>query len=52
MVSSTLQGDLGPDEILEGGGGGKEGAREGANYDGSASHYGVSNSYAPGRFRL
>lgn len=52
MVSSTLQGDLGPDEILEGGGGGKEGAREGANYDGSASHHGVSNSYAPGRFRL
>ena len=51
MVSSTLQGDLGPDEILEGGGG-KEGAREGANYDGSASHHGVSNSYAPGRFRL
>lgn len=51
MVSSTLQGDLGPDEILEGGGG-REGAREGANYDGSASHHGVSNSYAPGRFRL
>lgn len=52
MVSSTLQGDLGSDEILEGGGGGKEGAREGENYDGSASHHGVSNSYAPGRFRL